>query len=101
MNQQPYNDTIRREMILRDHLAAARTVLANERTILAYLRTALATIAGGAGLVQFATTSTMRIAGWTLLPIGAACLVIGVIRYFQFKRYIANLTRAEKDLESD
>ena len=29
MDHQPYNDKIRKEMILRDHLAAARTVLAN------------------------------------------------------------------------
>lgn len=100
MNQQPYNDKIRKEMILRDHLAAARTVLANERTILAYLRTALATVAGGAGLIQFATTPAMRVVGWTLLPVGAACLVIGVVRYFQFKHYITQLTEAENHLES-
>jgi len=88
-------------MILRDHLAAARTVLANERTILAYLRTALATIAAGVGLIELTTTPAMQIAGWVLLPVGAACLVIGVIRYFQFQRYISKLTEAEKEFELD
>jgi len=101
MDQQPYNDKIRKEMILRDHLAAARTVLANERTILAYLRTALATIAAGVGLIELTTTPAMQTVGWILLPVGAACLVIGVIRYLQFKQYISKLTRAENELESD
>ncbi|HUW63024.1 MAG TPA: DUF202 domain-containing protein [Candidatus Bathyarchaeia archaeon] len=101
MNEQPYSDNIRKEMILRDHLAAARTVLANERTILAYLRTALATVAVGAGLIQLAPTPAAQIVGWALIPIGATCLVIGVIRYFQFRRYISKLTQAEKDLEVD
>ncbi|MCX5770696.1 MAG: DUF202 domain-containing protein [Candidatus Hydrogenedentes bacterium] len=101
MNQQPYNDKIRKEMILRDHLAAARTVLANERTILAYLRTALTTIAAGVGLIELTTTPAMQTIGWILLPVGAACLVIGVVRYLQFRQYISQLTRAEKDLETD
>lgn len=35
------------EMILRDHLAHERTVLANERTFLAYVGTAIALLAGG------------------------------------------------------
>lgn len=43
----------------------------------------------------------MHVIGWSLLPVGAACLVIGIIRYFQFERYISNLTRAEKELEAD
>jgi len=101
MNQQPYNDNIRKEMILRDHLAAARTVLANERTILAYLRTALATIAAGVGLIELTSTPAMRTVGWILLPVGAACLVIGVSRYLQFKQYISKVTRTENELESD
>jgi len=48
----PYSKINPDDMILRDHLAYDRTVLANERTLLSYLRTAIALLAAGATLVK-------------------------------------------------
>ena len=44
--QTPYQ-IIDGQLILRDHLAADRTVLANERTFLAYIRTTLTLFVAG------------------------------------------------------
>lgn len=96
MDSQPYDEEAKKAMILRDHLAAARTVLANERTILAYLRTALATVAAGVAVIRFAVAPSTKLIGWLLLPIGAVCLIVGISRYFYFKRYISSLTTPEE-----
>ena len=40
------------QLILRDHLAADRTILANERTFLAYIRTALTLFVAGLSFVH-------------------------------------------------
>lgn len=63
-------------------LALVRTHLANERTLLAYGRTAL--MVGGTGislLKFFAQSQFAMMAGWTLLAIGIAIGVIGLIRF--------------------
>jgi len=48
----PYQD-IKGQLILRDHLAADRTILANERTFLAYIRTALTLFVAGLSFIHF------------------------------------------------
>ena len=41
MNNAPYTQFKKEELILRDYLAADRTALANERTLMAYIRTSV------------------------------------------------------------
>ena len=53
MKSTPYARFKTDELILRDCLAADRTVLANERTLLSYVRTAMAFMAAGAALLRF------------------------------------------------
>ena len=83
-----------RQLILRDYLAAARTVMANERTLLAYVRTTLALLACGASLIQFFTHPWMRMAGWVFIPAGVLTAVIGTSRYLSMRR---SLRRAVGD----
>lgn len=82
----PYSRFSREEMILRDHLAADRTVLANERTLLAYVRTALTLVVAGCTFVKFFDSPVFTVTGWIFIPAGLAVLVWGVVRYGQTRR---------------
>lgn len=77
------------DTIVRDHLAAMRTVLANERTLLAYIRTALAVVAAGACFIKFAETMPAQVLGWLCLPAGAVFLIEGTRRYRRMSAAIA------------
>ncbi|MEN8254901.1 MAG: DUF202 domain-containing protein [Verrucomicrobiota bacterium] len=77
-------------MILRDHLAYDRTVLANERTLLSYLRTAIALLAAGGTLVKiFPEEKTMVQLGTVLLVVGGVAAIIGIWRFVAVKRRIS------------
>ena len=90
MQTKPRNDPYARfdpkELIVRDYLAADRTVLTNERTFLSYVRTALAFAAGGVTLIHFFDALAAKATGYVLLPLAAATLVIGVQRYLHYRR---------------
>lgn len=58
-----YDQVDANALILRDRLAADRTVLANERTFLAYLRTALAFLISGVSLLHFFDIRWMQVVG--------------------------------------
>ena len=84
----PYADDQPRELILRDHLAIDRTILANERTFLAYIRTALTLFVVGASLIRFFDSPTATVLGWVFIPIGLAVLAFGISRYRHMKALI-------------
>ena len=77
----PPEQSFKPELILRDHLALDRTVLANERTLLAYFRMALASAAVGAGLLQLFTSLWADLVGAALLLGGTAALAVGTVRF--------------------
>jgi putative membrane protein len=79
------------EMILRDFLAADRTVLANERTFLSYIRTALAFAGGGIALIHFLDIPGIDMAGIALIVVSILTLVWGAWRYFQVKHKLDRL----------
>ncbi len=86
--ENPYSDIACEQLILRDHLAIDRTVMANERTLLAYFRTALAVIIVAFSLIKFFRSEFFEIVGWALLPAGIAVFVLGIIRYRHMQRII-------------
>ncbi|MEE8152108.1 MAG: DUF202 domain-containing protein [candidate division NC10 bacterium] len=88
MSDRPYSKMIKEKLILRDYLAADRTVLANERTFLAYVRTALTLFAAGATSIHFFQSLVIQIAGWILMPLGVITLIIGLTRYKKMQRQI-------------
>ena len=91
MNQGFYAKFKKEDLILRDFLAADRTVLANERTFMAYIRTALALAAGGGTLIHFFETPLIRIGGILLIVLAAGILVWGIRRFLYYKRNLEAL----------
>ncbi|MFB3881088.1 MAG: YidH family protein [Armatimonadota bacterium] len=69
------------ELILRDYLAADRTVLANERTFLAYLRTALGVLVAGVSFIQFFSAMAIHLLGWALCAASLVLACVGARRY--------------------
>ncbi|MEA2063421.1 MAG: DUF202 domain-containing protein, partial [Gemmatimonadota bacterium] len=65
------------KMILRDHLAADRTLLANERTLLAYIRTALTLFIAGASFIKFFGSLILIVVGWVFIPLGVLAAFLG------------------------
>ena len=69
------------DLILRDVLAADRTLLAAERTALAYLRTAFTFIVAGITVVNFITTTIMA-------TVAAFAVLTGlIVGYYGFQKY--------------
>ena len=93
MKKSPYENFLKDELILRDHLAIDRTVLSNERTILAYARTSLAIIAAGATLVHFFDEVWIKVFGGFLVVFGTAIIVVGVMRYKKMQKSINKIRR--------
>ena len=79
------------ELILRDYLAADRTVLANERTLMSFIRTAVALAAAGASLLHFFDSLVTAIGGVLLIILAVAALAWGLKRYFHYRRHMALL----------
>ncbi len=91
MSNSPYSNFSKEELILRDHLAIDRTILANENTFLAYIRTCLALLISGASLLKFFDLVLMHILGWVLIFIGISILAIGTIKFKKMRQEINNI----------
>ena len=95
--ERPY-ESIKGQLILRDHLAADRTILANERTFLAYIRTALTLFVAGLSFVHFHILS-LPLAdgaiGGLLMFIGAITFFLGLYRYHKTKSLIREIKQKE------
>ena len=96
----PYSRYCEEELILRDHLAAERTVLANERTALAYLRTMLTFLIGGATFIQFFDSLLIEVLGWIFLPTSLVVGVFGLVKYVKVKRALAQIGSATREPRS-
>ena len=98
----PYSKIDPDKMILRDHLAYDRTVLANERTLLSYLRTAIALFAAGGTLIKLLSGEmAMVILGIALLALGASSLIVGVFRFARVGRKIGVAYQKKPELFSE
>jgi putative membrane protein len=88
----PYSKINPEEMILRDHLAYDRTILANETTLLAYLRTSMALLAGGATLIRlFPSDIYFQLLGGVMLLLGIIITVIGMFRFSTITKRLKKL----------
>lgn len=87
-----YLDTDARMMILRDHLALGRTVLANERTLMAYLRTAIALAITGLLLIRFSQETGVAFnwtIGWIMLGMSVVVALFGIWRFMMVRNQLA------------
>ena len=87
----PYSRFKKEELILRDYLAADRTVLANERTFMSYLRTSVALAAAGGSLIHFFDSLITTVGGVLLLILAAAVFVFGLQRFFHYRRRMKDI----------
>ncbi len=96
----PYSKINPDEMILRDHLAYDRTILANETTLLAYLRTAMALLAAGATLFRlYSDDAFFQVLGMVMLVLGVLIAAVGIHRFFAMSKRLTILldkTEVEK-----
>lgn len=77
-----------KKAIKRTNLATERTRLANERTFMAYGRTAFSMIIAGLSILEFFDAERYRWLGLSLIPIGVAVAILGLVRYLQKRRLI-------------
>ena len=86
------------QLILRDHLAADRTILANERTFLAYIRTALTLFVAGLSFVhlkQFFTLYIVEVIGVIFILLGIITFFVGLVRYKRMQALIRKIKTEE------
>ncbi|NOZ22519.1 MAG: DUF202 domain-containing protein [Planctomycetes bacterium] len=91
----------RREIILRDTLAAGRTVLANERTLLAYIRTALALLLTGATFIHFSRAEWFTLLGVVCLVGGVLAFVLGFVRYCRMRSIFTSIDAPHRTSSND
>lgn len=99
MGDETYSKFIKEELILRDHLAIDRTILANERTFLAYVRTALTLFIGGATFIRFFDSLILDVVGWVFVPLGALVFLLGYINYRKQQNLLKKIRVQEDNLE--
>ncbi len=90
---------VRENYVLRDYLAADRTLLANDRTFLAGIRTALTAFVVAATFINFFASPLMHILGWSFIPMGGFALIHGYIRYKKMKKLILAEKQTQQVLE--
>ncbi len=91
MNNKNYYNLNQKDMILRDYLAADRTVLANERTLLSYVRTFIAFIASGIGIVKLFEQPYFIGIGTIMVVISPIFLTVGLYRFFKMEGRLKKL----------
>ncbi len=75
-------------MILRDHLAKDRTILANQRTLLSFLRTSLYLIVSAIAVFNVKILEGISNMGYVLIALSVFTLIFGLVNYFRFKKKI-------------
>ena len=85
------------QLILRDHLAADRTILANERTFLAYIRTALTLFVAGLSFVHLKIFESriFEAIGIIFILLGIATFFVGLFRYKRMQALIHKIKQEE------
>ena len=86
------------QLILRDHLAADRTILANERTFLAYIRTALTLFVAGLSFVHlkdFFSSYIVEVIGVIFIMLGIMTFFVGLVRYKRMQALIRKIKNEE------
>ncbi len=99
MSEHPYSSYSGengREMILRDHLAVDRTIMANESSFLAYIRTALTLAVAGVSLLKLFHDSYTNVIGWVFLGLALLLFVNGAIRYGEMDGILHSLSRRKE-----
>lgn len=90
-NRQKIYNFNKDEMILRDFLAADRTLLANERTLLAYIRTGIGLLAIAISLIKLFSTIATYLLGGFFIILAIIPIIYGVYKYRKINKKIENV----------
>jgi putative membrane protein len=82
------NDTINKDLILRENLALQRTVLANQTTLLSFLRTSLYFMIAALSLTNLLKIENALIFEIILFTISLLIFVFGIINFFLHRKKI-------------
>ncbi|MFA6494313.1 MAG: DUF202 domain-containing protein [Candidatus Paceibacterota bacterium] len=86
------------ELILRDHLAVDRTMLANERTLLSFLRTSIFLLVSSITFLRvFEGELLMIITSYILIAFSIVSGIVGVVRFRRMKRKINSVYKTIDD----
>ncbi len=99
MQHNPYAQFNTSELILRDHLAVDRTLLANERTLLSYLRSGVALFIAGISIIHFSNLGWFSAVGFLCLPCGVLTVLFGIQRFRKMNRAILVIRQELKNIE--
>lgn len=79
-----YRTYEKKDMIVKDYLAADRTLLANERTYLSYLRTVVSLLAAGVGLIKYVDGGNFtKVIGYLFITGSLGALIIGSKKFIK------------------
>ncbi|PRD56892.1 DUF202 domain-containing protein [Sphingobacterium gobiense] len=84
-----------KDLILREKLALARTVLANQSTLLSFIRTAMYFLVAGVSINNLTTIKQGYLIEIVFIAISVILLVIGTVNFLIQKR---NITKSEKHI---
>ena len=89
MGRNLYSQFDTAELILRDHLAIDRTLLANERTLMSYLRSGVALFIAGISIINFSHEAWFTAMGFLCLPCAIITVLFGIVRYRKMDKDIS------------
>lgn len=81
--QDKKDQTVKKELILREKLAIQRTYLANQTTFLSFLRTSMYFLVAGFTIQKLAEHPQARFFETLLFVISGVLLITGIINYFR------------------
>ena len=76
------------DLTLRDHLALARTKLANERTLFSYIRTSLYLLTAGMGILEIKSIEHLKIIAYVSLFFSGILFFFGLLRFYQLNKHL-------------
>ncbi len=94
----PYLQFEKESLILRDYLAADRTVLSIDRTFLAYVRTSLTFLVAGASFIRFFNSAFLAYVGVFFILATPVTFIIGIWRIWEMKKVVASLKEKEEEV---
>lgn len=78
------------ELTLRDHLAIARTKLANERTLFSYIRTSLYLLTAGIGILELKSVEHLKIIAYLSIIFSGSLFLTGWLRFYKLRKHLRN-----------
>jgi putative membrane protein len=84
------DNSINKDLILRERLAIQRTIMANQTTLLSFIRTSLYFLVAGLSIKSLLHVENNRFFEIPFFIISAILFITGIVNYFRQKKLIAS-----------